>query len=417
MPIGAPALVRARLRRNSFKEAQVGRLKVGFVGLGTISNENVLGYLDSADAEIVAVCRRNEDAAREWLRKWHLPQARYYSNLERMLEQEDLDIVEILTPHHLHAPQAMMCAEAKVRGISLQKPMAPTLRECDQIIDACARNNVKLKVYENFVFYPVYLRAKELIDQGLLGDLISVRVNTMAGIGEGAAWPWCWTPGSWSLDLERSGTGPLVGDDGYHKFSLVRWFMGRDFEKVSAWIDAETPLDAPAMIRAKFKRLPGDSPKYAQIDFSFSTHMALPCDFWLDDFVQLFGERGVMWINQCSAAGNREFFESCKMSGSPVFPPIAVFVDGKVTTYLEHLSPEERNWSTSFVGSTKHFIAVMKEGGEPLYTGDEGREITRYAMAALVSAQEKREVYLDEITAEAEEKQLFRIETNFTNLG
>jgi predicted dehydrogenase len=145
--------------------------------------------------------------------------------------------------------------------------------------------------------------------------------------------------------------------------------------------------------------------------------MALPCDFWLDDFVQIFGERGVMWINQCSAAGNREFFNACKMSDSPVFPPIAVFVDGKVTTYLEDISPQERNWSTSFVGSTKHFIAMMKEGGKPIYTGEEGREITRYAMAALVSAQEQREVHLDEITTEAEEQQLFRIRTNFTNLG
>ncbi len=392
-------------------------LKVGFVGLGTISNEHVLGYLDSDDAKIVAVCRRNEDAAREWLQKWNLPQARYYDKLDDMLEREQLDIVEILTPHHLHCPQAVKCAEAQVKGISLQKPLAVNLRECDQIIGACSRNNVKLKVYENFVFYPVYLMAKELIDQGLIGDLMSVRVNTMAGIREGAAWPWCWTPGSWSMDLERSGVGPLVGDDGYHKFSLARWLMDRDFDKVSAWVDRETPLDAPAMIRAKYKRLPGDGPKYAQIDFSFSTSMALPCDFWLDDFVEISGQKGIMWINQCSAAGNREFFKACEMSESPVFPPIAVFVDGKVTTYLSDITPQERNWSTSFVGSTKHFIQVMKEGGEPIYTGEEGREITRYAMAAFVSAQESRDVYLDEITAEAEEKRLFEIRTNFTNVG
>jgi predicted dehydrogenase len=219
------------------------------------------------------------------------------------------------------------------------------------------------------------------------------------------------------MDLERSGVGPLVGDDGYHKFSLARWFMARDFEKVSAWIDSDTPLDAPAMIRAKLKRQPGDGPKYAQIDFSFSPRMALPCDFWFEDFVEIVGERGLMWINLCSAAGNRKLFEGCELTNSPVFPPIVVFVDGQVTTYLEDISPDERNWSTSFVGSTKHFIQVMKNGGEPIYTGEEGKEITRYAMASHISAQENRDVYLDEITTEAEEKGLFEIRTNFCNVS
>ena len=239
--------------------------------------------------------------------------------------------------------------------------MAPTLQECDQIIDVCKKNNVKLKVYENFVFYPVYLKAKELIRQGLIGDLISLRVNTMTGIREGAGWPWCWSPGSWSMDLEKSGVGPLVGDDGFHKFSLARWFMDMDIETIGAWIDPDTYLDAPAFIRAKFRGLPGTHSKYAQIDFSFWPRMAIPCDFWFEDFVEIVGERGIMWINQCSAAGNRKLFELCEMSKSPVFPPIAVFINGKVETYLEEITPDERNWSTSFIGSTKHFMKSCRK--------------------------------------------------------
>lgn len=390
-------------------------LKVGFIGLGAISHENVLGYLDSPDAEITAVSSRTEDAGREWLNKYHLPNVNWYKNYEEMLEEQDFDIVEILTPHHLHCEQAIRCARSKVRGISLQKPMANTIGECEQIITACKQNGVVLKVYDNFVFYPVYLKAKELVAQGLIGDLISIRVNTMTGLREGAPWPWAFSPDTWRADLKTSGTGPLVGDDGFHKFSLCRWFMERNLEKVGAWIDPETPLDAPAMIRAKFVRRPGDSPKYAQIDFSFSPRMAIPCEFWLDDFIEIVGERGIMWINQCSAAGDREMFRGNRMSESPVFPPIAVYLDGQVTTYLTDITPHDRNWSTSFVGSTKHFIKVMQEGGYPIYTGEDGMEITRYAMAALLSAQEKRDVTLDEITAEAEEKKLFELKTNFCN--
>ena len=395
-------------------------LKVGFIGLGTISSENVLGYLDSEDTQITAVSRRDAEAAGEWLKTWNQPQAKTYTNYEEMLAKEEFDIVEILTPHHLHHEQAIKCAQANVKGISLQKAMATTITECDEIIEVCKKNDVVLKLYENFVFYPVYLKAKELIDQGLIGELMTIRINTMTGLKDGAPWPWCWTPGSWSVDIEKSGTSPLIGDDGYHKFSLARWFMDRDIEKVSSWIDDETPLDAPAFIRAKYKKnSPSDKPRYAQVDFSFSPKLAIPCEFWFEDFIEIVGERGYMWINQCSAAGDRAFFKGAgdSMSQSPVFPPIAVFVDGQVQTYMEDISLSQRNWSTSFVGSTKHFIRVMKEGSrDPIYTGEEGREINRYAIAALLSAQEGRDVYIDEITPEAEANNEFKLKTNFCNV-
>ena len=391
-------------------------LKVGFVGLGAISHENVLGYVGSPDAAVTAVCSRSKEKADSWVKQYGFPEARHYPTLEAMLEKETLDIVELLSPHHLHHPQAVACAQAKVGGISLQKPMALTLRECDDIIEQCAKNDVRLKVYENFVFYPVYLKAKELIGQGLIGELISIRVNTMTGLKEGAPWPWCFSPDTWRADIKTSGVGPLVGDDGYHKFSLTRWFMERDMEKISSWIDADTPLDAPALIRAKFKPLPGDHPKYAQIDFFFS--LAWPCPAISGSTIS---SRSSAREESCgstnarpAAIGNCSGATKCPTVRSS--PPIAVFVDGQVTAYLEDISPSERNWSSSFIASTKHFIEAMKNGGDPIYSGEEGREITRYGMAALVAAQENRDVYLDEITSETEQRGEFKITENFCNL-
>jgi len=391
-------------------------LKVGFIGLGTISHEHILGYLGCEDAQVVAVCSLEEAAARDWLEKWKLPHARYYRSHDEMLAKEALDIVEVLTPVYLHASHALACSRAGVKGISVQKPMAMTLGECDEVIAACKRTGTKLKVYENYLFYPVYVRAKQLIDQEIIGEPMSVRVNTLAGIRDGAEWPWCWKRDSWPMDLRKAGFAPLVGSDGYHKFSLARWFLDREIEKISAWIDPATSLDAPAMIRAKCRSRPGEDAKYIQLDFSFSTRLSIPCDFWLDDFVEIVGSKGVMWINQCAGAGNREFFSGNTMSNSPVFPPIAVFVDGKVTTFLAEMTAEERNWSSSFVASTRHFVEVMKDGGSPIYTGEMGKEINRYITAAHISAQEGRDVHLDEVTTEAEAAKRFEIKTNFCNL-
>ena len=69
-------------------------LKVGFIGLGAISHENVLGYLDSDDAQVVAVCDLNPAAGRKWLEKWS-SHAHLYTDFHEMLSREDLDLVEI----------------------------------------------------------------------------------------------------------------------------------------------------------------------------------------------------------------------------------------------------------------------------------------------------------------------------------
>ena len=287
-------------------------LKVGLVGTGFISDEHVLGYRGCADAEIVAVCDLDLGRARGWLERWRLPAARAYDGVERMLDGEKLDLVEILTPQTQHYAHVVQCAGAGVPFISVQKPMAVGIAQCDRMIEACRASDTVLRLYENYVFYPVYHEAKRLLDDGIIGALTSVRVHTIGGVRDGAPWPHFWVP----VDVRQSRSSVLVGDDGLHKFSLACWLMDRDIERVSSWIDPETPLDAPAFIRAKFRARRGEPAKYAQIDFNFSTRLAIPSDVWLDDFVEICGERGVMWIHQCAGAGDRPLFKGNRMSSS-----------------------------------------------------------------------------------------------------
>ncbi len=387
-------------------------LKAGLVGTGFISDEHVLGYRGCADAEIVAVCDLDLGRARGWLERWEMPAARAYDSVERMLDGETLDLVEILTPQTQHYAHVVQCAGAGVPFVSVQKPMAVGIAQCDRMIEACRASGTVLRLYENYVFYPVYHEAKRLLDDGIIGALTSVRIHTIGGVRDGAPWPHFWVP----VDVQQSRSSVLVGDDGLHKFSLACWLMDRDIERVSSWIDPETPLDAPAFIRAKFRTRPGEPAKYAQIDFNFSTRLAIPSDVWLDDFVEICGERGVMWIHQCAGAGDRPLFKGNRMSSSSAFPPIAVFVDGRVSTYLDHLSARERNWSTSFVACTRHFIGVATDGGTPICTGEQGRDLNRYATAALLSAQDQRDVDLVEVTSEAEEQGAFELRDNFCRI-
>ena len=121
-------------------------LRVGIIGTGDIANLNVLGYLHSPDTELVAVCDVNKQKIVEKLERWGLRTTKSYTDYKKMVDKEDLDIIEILTPHHLHYPMTEYCANAGVPGISVQKPMANKITDCVKMIEVCEDQNVKLKI-------------------------------------------------------------------------------------------------------------------------------------------------------------------------------------------------------------------------------------------------------------------------------
>jgi predicted dehydrogenase len=282
-------------------------------------------------------------------------------------------------------------AQKKLRGISVQKPMANTLEECDKMIQACEEKEVKLKVYENFTFYPPILKAKELIEEGVIGEVNSIHIKTLEAFGGGGwevppgAWKWRYDPKTCGGGLEVG--SPCVFDDGFHKFWLALHFIGEKIEKVYSWIDRKI-MDVPAYLMWKYKT-PEDAlvPKYGTMEYNQLPDMYLPSPYYAeDDFISLTGSKGAMWINQATAGGNM-------MSESEIFPAIVIFRDGKIESY----SDMERDWKYGFINSTNHFIDVIKNGGEPSLTGEEGKYTTRFALAALKSAVDGIEIKPDEI--------------------
>jgi predicted dehydrogenase len=123
------------------------KLRVGFVGLGRVFDLNVRGYLGHPEAEISALC----DADPEILARRAVEHAGAQATRDfQSFLRSDLDLIEILTPHPLH--EAMTVAGLACGShVSVQKPMAMTLPECDRMIEAAAASGRRLKVFENFV--------------------------------------------------------------------------------------------------------------------------------------------------------------------------------------------------------------------------------------------------------------------------
>src|ERR1700719_2004491 len=141
------------------------KLRVGFVGLGRVFDLNRRGYLDHPEAEVAALCET--DAALLARRAIEHPGARATGDLRDFL-RSDLDLIEILTPHPLHEAMTV-AALAGGAHVSVQKPMAMTLQECDRMIAAAAASGRRLKVFENFVFYPPPIRARGMPREGAIG--------------------------------------------------------------------------------------------------------------------------------------------------------------------------------------------------------------------------------------------------------
>lgn len=357
----------------------MGKLKVCIVGCGRIATLNALGYKDNADAYIYAVCDISKKKAKESAQEWHAEKV--YTDYNDVLKDPNIDIVELLIPHHLHCKMTIQACEAG-KHVSVQKPMAMNLNEADQMIEASKKAGVKFRVYENFVFYPPYVKAKELLDAGEIGEPISIRIKLNAGGRLDTGWKIPIDAWRWRMSEKKCGGGPLVFDDGYHKFSIAKYLMG-DVEKVKAWIDRTDVIpglfheDAPAMIMWKYKK----AKKYGIMDVVFSKDMYIDSDYYgCDERVEITGTKGVLWVTRCTA----------KMLK---IPTLIVYKDGEVTKY----SDLRDDWADSFIDATKHFVNAVKNDTELKLSGEDGREVLRFTLAALESSKQNREILLEEL--------------------
>jgi len=365
-------------------------LKVGIIGTGVIFDLNILGYLNNEDVEITCLCNRTINKAKEKIKKFKLHKdTQIYSDYKEMLDKEELDIIEILLPHYLHADAAIYATKKRVKAISVQKPMALNLEQADEMIEECKKSHSILSIYENSMFAPHILKAKELLDSDYIGDPSLIRIKTAMGAKGG--WKVPESASEWRKDADMVGGAekgsPVLLDNGWHAFALASWIFGEEIEKVFAWTGNYNGLDAPAYVMFKYKQKREHViPQYGQMEFSLMPEMQIPSKYYpTDEFIEIIASRGIMKINQGTSIGN-------SMSTSDIFAPIVIIRDGKVETFNEF----EKDWKQSFINATKHFIEVVKGNKEPILSGEQAKYILRFNLAAIRSSELGKEISLKE---------------------
>jgi len=156
-------------------------LRVGVIGCGKpwksegatgfgMSHQHAFGYNATGKCEIVALADLVADNAKAFA-DVHGPKAAIYSDYQEMLAKEKLDIVSISTWPHLHAPMVIAAANAKVRAIHFEKPVAPTWGECKAMMAAAEANGVQLTFNHQRRFGKPFRQGKALLDSGRIGQL------------------------------------------------------------------------------------------------------------------------------------------------------------------------------------------------------------------------------------------------------
>lgn len=200
-------------------------MKFGIIGVGAVWNYHKMGSKNNPKIKFVSAFDVNEN---------NLKRSAKYSKLETYSDlnaffNSDIEAVLVLVPHYLHKDIVVAAAEAG-KHVLCEKPMAPTLEECDEMIAATKKAGVKFMIAENHRFLPVHQLIKSMVDRGFIGDIMLGRTY------EGA---YCapnefLDPDFWHFCYDKGGGG-VVADQGVHKFTMLNWFLG-EVDSAQCWL-------------------------------------------------------------------------------------------------------------------------------------------------------------------------------------
>lgn len=322
-------------------------VRIGVVGSGFMAETHVDAYDGIDGAEVVAVASPN--TAGEFVAERDLD-ADAYASAEELMDGADVDAVDVCSPTPTHRPVVEAAADRGL-GVFCEKPIAGTHADADAIADAVDDAGVAFMVGHVLRFFPQYVRAREVVRDGGIGDPGVARARRLSEFPS-------WGHGNWYADRDDSG-GVLL-DLAIHDVDFLRWVVGdveRVFARRSVWEEGE---HAHATLR-----FAGGAVGYVEAGWS------LPPGQGLAHSLELAGDDGLVEFDGDDAA-----VTTLSADGTSVASPVAK--DG----YQRQLEA---------------FVDSLRTGSEPPVTAADAIESLRVSLAANRSAAEGRPVAVEEV--------------------
>ena len=335
---------------------------VAVIGFGFMGYLHATAWSMVPEARLMAISDASKSALKE-AEKFKVP---LYSNYWDVLERKDVDVVDICTPTNTHPQIAVDSAKAG-KNILLEKPIALTLEDADRIIEATKKAGVTFMVAHCVRFFSEYMKTKELLDKGVLGEPVIARALRAAPLPE-------WGVESWFKEQQRSGGVAL--DVAIHDIDFIRWCfneeVARVYGKVGRFVRQDASADDHALIILRFQ-----GGGIAHIEASWAVPQQYPFTYAFE----LSGTKGFVSFN------NHETVPLTVMSrGKTVQYPIETKEWIEDIPYQLPIDPYYRE--------VKHFSECIIEGKAPLTGGEEARKALEIALAAKLSTSKGEPVRL-----------------------
>lgn len=195
-------------------------IKVGIVGAGFMGSMHAECYHNLHNAELAAIADTDLAKAEKLAKKYGVET---YSKSEDLFREKDIEVVDICLPTFLHKEYVIKATQAG-KQILCEKPIALTVEDAGEMIEAVNKARVKLMVGQVLRFWPEYVKLKEIFDSGSLGKMVSISCVRLSPTPT-------WTRDNWILDPEQSG-GALV-DLHIHDTDFLLYLLGKPISLLS----------------------------------------------------------------------------------------------------------------------------------------------------------------------------------------
>jgi predicted dehydrogenase len=272
-------------------------INLAIIGTGFISHTHAASARDLPDVRLHAVYSRSEDRARQFAEQYDIP--RTFTDYATLLAEGEIDAVIIGLPTPLHREFTEQ-ATAAGKHILCEKPVALTLEDTDAMIAACDQADVILMIAHVLRFWPEYVSAKTLVDNGVFGPVRAVSAHRLNIVPQ-------WSAGGWLLDPQQSGGVPV--DLHIHDLDIICWFLGSPMRLTARGLQTQDGLVKEVISLLEF---PDGRIAYAEAGFLLPEGDSLKMDF------RIICEKGVIEYSNQSQPTLRAF-----QAGKPVsLPPL-----------------------------------------------------------------------------------------------
>lgn len=340
------------------------KLRYGLIGAGVFGSIHMTNLAVMERCEVKAICDKHIESAEKLAEKYGV--ADVYSDYKELLKRDDIDAVAVVTSDKSHKDIAVDALRAG-KHVLCEKPMSLFVDECCDMIKTADETGKVLMVGQICRFAPAFVKAKELVDDGVIGELFYVESEYAHDYSK--------IPGvdGWRSDADRD---PIIGG-ACHAIDLLRWIAGDPYE-VTAYSNHKVLRDWPVNdCTVSLFKFPNDV-----IGRVFTS---IGCKRNYTMRTVLYGDKGTIIVNNTDS--HMTVYVECPDGGDT----------GNINLF-EHTVGHEIEVSVNnhnVRGEHENFCAAILDGAPLMMTGREGAKTVAVCCAVVESAKSGHAVNID----------------------